>query len=271
MFPEELASLLFRRRAVVLTGAGCSTESGIPDYRGPQTCQRSRRPMQFREFMEDDRARRRYWARSAAGWPRFRDALPNPAHRAIAALEVAGVVQTVITQNVDRLHQKAGSSAVVELHGALHETRCLECGERRPRDELQDRILALNPAFAADPARVAPDGDVDLADDGVDSFVAPGCLICGGVLKPDVVLFGEAVPRERIERAIDEVDAADVLVVVGSSLAVFSGYRFALRARDRGVPIAIVNVGETRADALATLRIEGRAGEVLPEVAAMLG
>jgi NAD-dependent SIR2 family protein deacetylase len=270
MSPEALASLLFRRRAVILTGAGCSTESGIPDYRGPETRQRPRRPVQYREFLGRDEARRRYWARSALGWPRFRDAKPNCAHEAIAALEEAGVVQSVITQNVDRLHHKAGSSAVVELHGALHETRCLGCGDRRARDELQERILALNPGFAAEPERIAPDGDVDVADEALAAFQVPPCVGCGGVLKPDVVLFGESVPRDRVQRAFDEVDGADVLVVVGSSLTVFSGYRFALRARERNVPIAIVNLGETRADGLASLRIERRAGEVMREVAELL-
>ena len=255
---------------MVLTGAGCSTESGIPDSRGPTTRLRPRKPVQIQDFVRSPEARRRFWARSAIGWRRFRDAEPNAGHRALAALEAAGSVRSVITQNVDRLHAKAGSRAVIELHGALHRTRCLDCGDRGSRDALQERILALNPDLAGEQARVAPDGDVDLAEDLVARFEMPGCAACGGVLRPDVVMFGEGVPRERVEHAFAELDAAEVLLVVGSSLAVYSGYRFAVRARERGVPIAIVNLGETRADPLATLRVEGSAGEVLAQLAAEL-
>jgi len=267
----ELAELLAHGRAVVLTGAGCSTESGIPDYRGPLSRARPRNPVQIQEFVRSPDARRRFWARSTVGWARFRDAQPNGGHRALAALEAAGFVRSVITQNVDRLHARAGSGAVIELHGALHRTRCLGCGDRASRDDLQARILASNRGFAAHGARLAPDGDVDLPDEVVARFEVPACAACGGVLRPDVVMFGEAVPRDRVERAFAEVDAAGALLVVGSSLAVFSGYRFVLRAHERGLPIAIVNLGETRADGLATLRVEGRAGEVLTSVARALG
>jgi NAD-dependent protein deacetylase/lipoamidase sirtuin 4 len=270
MSAEALAGLLFRRRAVVLTGAGCSTESGIPDYRGPQTRLRPRRPMQIQEFRRSAEARRRYWARSALGWPRFRDAAPNAGHAALAALEAAGVVESVLTQNVDRLHHKAGSRAVVELHGALHQTVCLDCGRHTPRDDLQRQILALNPGFGSELAAIAPDGDTDVPDDVLARFAVPPCGACGGLLKPDVVMFGEAVPRDRVEAAFAQVDGADLLLVVGSSLAVWSGYRFALRAHQRGLPIAIVNLGETRADALASLRVESRAGEVLARLATLL-
>jgi len=265
-----LANLLFRRRAVVLTGAGCSTESGIPDYRGPETRHRPRRPIQYQEFVRRAEARQRYWARSALGWPRFREAEPNAGHRALAALEAAGIVQAIVTQNVDRLHHKAGSSDIIELHGALHETRCLTCGHRGSRDLLQTRILELNPSFRLDGGHVAPDGDMDAPDDALARFAVPPCTACAGVLKPDVVLFGESVPQLRVERALQQVDSADVLLVVGSSLTVFSGYRFALRAHERKIPIAIVNLGETRADALATLRLEERSGEVLTQLSTLL-
>lgn len=269
MSADALAELLSGRRAVVLTGAGCSTESGIPDYRGPLTRLKPRRPVQFQDFVRLPEARRRFWARSTLGWESFRDAAPNGGHRALAALEEAGVVRSLITQNVDRLHTKAGSRAVVELHGALHETRCLDCGGRGSRDELQARILALNPGFGG-AGKSAPDGDVEVPDPVLARFEVPPCPSCGGVLRPDVVMFGEGVPRERVDRAFAEVDAAGSLLVVGSSLSVYSGYRFVLRARDRGIPIAIVNLGETRADELASLRIEGRSGEVLGGVAARL-
>ena len=255
---------------MVLTGAGCSTESGIPDYRGPMTRLRPRRPVQIQEFVRSPDARRRFWARSAIGWQRFRDAQPNAGHRALAALEAAGSVRSVITQNVDRLHAKAGSRSVIELHGALHRTRCLDCGDEASRDELQERIVALNPDLAGKQARIAPDGDVDAAEDLLSRFELPDCAACGGILRPDVVMFGEAVPRDRVEQAFAEVDAAEVLLVVGSSLAVYSGYRFVVRAKERGVPIAIVNLGETRADPLATVRVEGSAGEVLAQLAAEL-
>lgn len=267
---SALAELLLGRRAVVLTGAGCSTESGIPDYRGPLTRLRPRKPVQIQEFVRSAGARRRFWARSAIGWERFRDAQPNAAHRALAALQAAGAVRALITQNVDRLHAKAGSSEVIELHGALHRTRCLDCGAHGSRDELQQRIVALNRELAAG-VRAAPDGDVDVPDEMVAQFEVPDCAACGGVLRPDVVMFGEAVPRERVERAFAALEGGDVLLVVGSSLEVYSGYRFAVRARDRGVPIAIVNLGATRADPLAAVRVEGRAGEVLPALAQVLG
>jgi NAD-dependent SIR2 family protein deacetylase len=223
--------------------------------------------VQIQEFVRSADARRRFWARSAIGWERFRDAQPNAAHRALAALERDGAIRSVITQNVDRLHAKAGSGAVIELHGSMHRTRCLDCRESGSRDDLQRRILELNRGFGLGGARAAPDGDADVSDDVVAGFEVPSCEACGGVLRPDVVMFGEAVPRERVERAFAEVDAADALLVVGSSLAVYSGYRFVVRARERGMAIAIVNLGETRADPLATVRVEARAGEVLAELA----
>ena len=265
---DELAAWLRAGRVAVLTGAGCSTESGIPDYRGPETRARARNPIQHRDFVGNEATRRRYWARSAIGWPRMAGARPNAAHRAIAELEAAGRLTGLITQNVDRLHHKAGSRDVLELHGALADVRCLSCAAREPRDTLQHRILELNPGLSAREAPIAPDGDAELPAPVVEGFRTPPCLACGGVLMPDVVFFGGSVPRERVDAAFAMLDGASALVVVGSSLTVFSGYRFVLRARDRRIPIAIVNRGETRGDPYAALRIDAMVGEVLPIVCA---
>ncbi|HEY1958015.1 MAG TPA: NAD-dependent protein deacetylase [Polyangiaceae bacterium] len=268
MTTHDLVALLQGKRIAILTGAGCSTESGIPDYRGPQA--RPRKPIQHRDFVESEATRRRYWARSAVGWPRMAGARPNAAHRAIAELEARGLASGLITQNVDRLHHKAGSREVLELHGALADVRCLDCGALESRDALQTRIAALNPDLGAANVTIAPDGDADLPLELVENFRVPACLACGGVLKPDVVFFGGSVPRERVMAAFAKLDAADVLLVVGSSLAVFSGYRFVLRAAEMKMPIAIVNRGETRGDPHAALRVDGAAGEVLPALARAL-
>jgi len=264
-----LLDCLAGRRLVALTGAGCSTESGIPDYRGPGTARRARNPVQYRAFVSDPVARARYWRRSLVGWPAFSRAEPNAAHEALAALERSGVLVGVVTQNVDGLHQRAGSEAVVELHGSLARARCLRCDAVEARTSVQRRLEALNPGL--DPrleAELAPDGDAEL--DAVHDFVVPACLACGGVLKPDVVFFGENVPRPRVDSAFDLVDRAGALLVVGSSLTVFSGWRFVRRAHERGVPVAVVNLGPTRGDPLATVRLEAAAGEVLPVVARAL-
>lgn len=267
----DLIALLERRRVAVLTGAGISTESGIPDYRGPETRRRTRSPVQYQQFVRSEEARRRYWARSFRGWPRFSVARPNAGHEAVAALEAGGAVIGVVTQNVDRLHHRAGSQRVIELHGALAEVRCLQCEAREPRARLQQRLRALNPGYAPAIAELAPDGDAELAGGLERTFEVPPCEACGGVLKPDVVFFGENVPRPRVEEAWAVVDDADALLVVGSSLAVFSGYRFVRGAAERGMPIAIVNLGETRGDPHATLRVDAPAGEVLPRLAQALG
>lgn len=258
----ELEALLRGRRIAVLSGAGLSTESGIPDYRGPETRRRARQPIQYKEFISSDAIRRRYWARSTIGWPRMRNAAPNDGHRAVAALEASGRVHGVITQNVDRLHARAGSHAI-ELHGALQEVLCLSCKVIEDRDVLQQRLLAANPGFSEN-GDTLPDGDAELADDTADRFEVPACEQCGGVLKPHVVYFGESVPRDRVERAYAVQDAADVLLVLGSSLQVFSGYRFVLRAAERKQPIAIVNLEPSRGDALATVRVAAKLGDVLP-------
>ena len=267
-----LVQLVRDRRIVALTGAGCSTESGIPDYRGPDTPPRARPPIQHHEFIDHADMRRRYWARSTLGWSRFSAARPNPAHTALAELERRGALTGVITQNVDGLHGAAGSRAVVELHGALARVRCLLCPQVATRDDLQDRLLAANPGWL-DRARgvaIAPDGDADLPDPLVADFTVVACEACGGTLMPDVVFFGGTVPRTTLDAAWGVFDRAEVLLVVGSSLTVFSGYRFVRRAAERGIPIGILNRGPTRGDTYATVRVDARAGIALPELARAL-
>lgn len=266
---ERLAQLLRGRRIVVLTGAGCSTESGIPDYRGPATPPRTRPPIQHREFVDHASHRCRYWARSVLGWPRLAAAAPNHAHHALAQLEARGVVTGLITQNVDGLHHVAGSREVIELHGALARVRCLACTEVIPRTELQARLLAANPSWPAraHAVHIAPDGDAELSDELVAEFVVVACEACGGVLMPDVVFFGGSVPKPILDAAWSAFDRAEALLVVGSSLTVFSGYRFVRRAAERGVPIAILNQGPTRGDDYATIRLDARAGDALPALA----
>lgn len=261
-----LADFIGDRRVAVLTGAGCSTESGIPDYRGPGTRARARNPLQYRAFMHDEAARQRYWSRSIVGWPRLAAALPNDAHHALAAMEARGQVTGIITQNVDRLHHKAGSRAVVELHGASAEVTCICCQRLHDRAHVQTRLEAANPR-AAENGGTAPDGDADVDSATVTSFVVPTCDACGGVLKPHVVFFGESVPKDRVERAWQILAASDVLLVVGSSLAVFSGFRFVRGARQREQPIAILNLTPTRGDDLADLCFRAQAG---PTLAALL-
>lgn len=263
----RLAALVRGRRVLALTGAGCSTASGIPDYRGEGTRQRAKTPVQYRDFTTSEAIRRRYWARARIGWQRIATARPNPAHDALASLERAGVVSGLITQNVDRLHHAAGSRNVVELHGALERVRCLGCGTVSPRADLQARLEALNPAPAPAPVAMAPDGDAELHPEDVEGFVVPACERCGGVLKPDVVFFGENVPAPTVERAYAMLGEAEVLLVAGSSLAVFSGYRFVRRAAKEGKPVAIVNLGPTRGDPQASLRVDDDVVRVLPELA----
>jgi len=258
-----LVELVRGRRLVALTGAGCSTESGIPDYRGPGA--RPRTPIQYRDFLASAAARARYWARAAIGWRHLASARPNPAHTALFELETRGSLAGIITQNVDGLHQAAGSRAVINLHGAIDRVRCLECGAVTARTDVHTRVLALNPALAQAGAAAAPDGDAELALDPA-GVVVPACEACGGVLKPDVVFFGENVPRSTVDAAWALFDHAEVLVVAGSSLAVFSGYRFVRRATERRMPVAIINLGPTRGDGDAAIKVEGRLGEVLPRL-----
>jgi NAD-dependent SIR2 family protein deacetylase len=265
-----LVALLHPRRTVVLAGAGMSTESGIPDYRGPETARRARNPIQYRQFMDSAAARARYWARSVLGFSRMSAARPNPAHRALAALEHSGHLAGIITQNVDGLHHAAGNRRVIELHGSIARVRCVDCGARESRAALQERLLAANPGWDAQTAAIAPDGDADLDPDRIAAFRVVGCLPCGGVLKPDVVFFGENVPKHVTDEAWTLFDEAEVLLVVGSSLTVFSGYRFVRRAAERSIPVAIVNLGPTRGDEHAALRVDARLGDLLPRLAARL-
>jgi NAD+-dependent protein deacetylase sirtuin 4 len=267
---EQLVDCLRGRRVVVLTGAGVSTESGIPDYRSPEALARPRKPIQGPEFVRSAALRRRYWARAMVGWERFRQARPCSAHLALARLEAAGAVVGLITQNVDRLHHAAGSRDVIELHGALAETICLDCGVLEARDPLQARMRTLNPSWIDGPSPMAPDGDADLPDELIESFVPPSCLQCEGVLKPNVVFFGHNVARPIVDQAFAKVDGAEALLVAGTSLAVFSGYRFLLRAADRRIPIAIVNRGSVRGEERATLKVEESTGDTLAALARRL-
>lgn len=263
---ERLAALMGQGRWVVLTGAGVSTESGIPDYRGPETARRARNPIQYKEFVASVEGRRRYWARSMIGWPRFREAIPNRTHRALATLERRGRLAGVITQNVDRLHTRAGTSNLVELHGALAEVRCLVCGDISSRDRLQERLGELNPGWERRPAELAPDGDAELERREVEEFRVADCERCHGVLKPNVVFFGEGVPKPTVDAAWSLFDAADGLLVAGSSLVVFSGFRFVRRATEQKKPVAIVNLGETRGHPHAQLTLDAHVGDVFEQL-----
>ncbi|OBH84861.1 NAD-dependent deacetylase [Mycobacterium sp. E2989] len=260
----ELVALLAGRRIAVLTGAGLSTDSGIPDYRGPDSPPSN--PMTIRQFTSDPVFRQRYWARNHVGWRHMDDTQPNAGHRALARLERAGVVRGVITQNVDLLHTKADSRNVVNLHGTYARVVCLSCGYTMSRAALADRLEALNPGFieraeAVGGLAVAPDADAVVGDTA--SFRYLDCPRCGGMLKPDIVYFGENVAKDVVAQAYSLVDEADALLVAGSSLTVFSGYRFVRHAAALGTPIAIVNRGETRGDELATVKVDGGCSELL--------
>jgi NAD-dependent SIR2 family protein deacetylase len=260
-----LRDLVAGGRVLVLTGAGISTDSGIPDYRGPTGGLRRNLPMTYQAFVGDVAARRRYWARSFLGWRQIAVARPNSGHHALASLQQAGLLTGLITQNVDGLHQRAGARDVIELHGGLDRTICLACGDRRPRGELDATLRALNPDFGAGIDRINPDGDVSMPDDALSGFVIAACAACGSdLLKPDVVFFGENVPTDRVTESFALVAQARCILVLGSSLTVFSGYRFVRAAARAATPVAIVNQGPTRADAIATHRIDAPLGEVLP-------
>ena len=268
MCPTDAGDSRLRRwlarhhRVFALTGAGCSTASGIPDYRDDAGEWKRRPPVMFQAFRSRPEVYARYWARAYAGWPRFTTASPGAAHHALTAWESAGRLLQLVTQNVDRLHQRAGSRTVIDLHGRLDVVVCLGCAERTTRSALQARMAAENPHWASD-AAAAPDGDADVADAVIAAFVAPHCERCGGLLKPDVVFFGENVPPDRYAQAREALTRADALLVAGSSLMVYSGFRFVRLAHEAGLPIAIVNRGRTRGDDLAELKVAGDVGAEL--------
>jgi NAD-dependent SIR2 family protein deacetylase len=257
---DEAAELLRGRRIAILTGAGLSTDSGIPDYRGAGAPVRT--PMTFNQFLHDVDYRKRYWAGSQLGWRRFDGSEPNAGHRALASLELDGGVNGVITQNVDGLHLRAGSQRVVDLHGSMDRVRCLSCGQLYARADVAARLEELNPWLATiTPEALGPDGDVEI--ESVDEFEVPACSACGGVLKPDIVFFGEFVPREKFVEASALVQKADALLIAGSSLVVNSGIRLLDHATRRRIPVLIVNRGVTKGDSRATLKIDAGASETL--------
>ncbi len=267
---EQLVALLAAGDVFVLTGAGASTDSGSPDYRDERGAWKHRAPMLFREFTATLAARRRYWARSLVGYTRLTRARPNAAHHALVELERRGGLSLTVTQNVDGLHEAAGSREVLDLHGRIDRVVCLGCRRAMPRAELQTALLRENPDWAERHADVTPDGDAELGAVDYSAFHIVDCAHCGGMLKPDVVFFGEGVPRSHVERAFGALERSRALLVVGSSLMVFSGFRFARRAAALGLPIAIVNRGVTRADELSGLRLRGNAGEILTSAIAGL-
>jgi NAD-dependent SIR2 family protein deacetylase len=255
------------RRILVLTGAGISTASGIPDYRGRDGVRRAAAPTQGPEFRKHEHVRKRYWARSMVGYATMARAAPNPAHLALARLQDAGRLAPLMTQNVDGLHQRAGSSGVLELHGSIHHVVCLDCHAHFTRAEVQTMLVALNPDHVATPAVAAPDGDAHVEPDDLARFRLPHCPHCGGTFKPDVVFFGDGVATSTTLEAVRRVDGADALLVVGSSLMVFSGFRFCRMAAAANKPIAAINLGITRADDLLSLKVDASAEQVLPHAA----
>ena len=272
VFAEMLAGFLARHpHTLVLTGAGLSTASGIPDYRDRDGVRRGRAPIQGPDFRRIEAVRRRYWARSMVGWPTLAQARPNAGHAALAALEAGGRIGSLLTQNVDGLHQQAGSRAVLELHGNIHTVVCLDCRTQMPRALVQAMLEDANPQLAGAMAMPLPDGDAQLEPEALDKFQLPSCPHCAGTLMPDVVFFGDNLPPARTAQALAQMAAADALLVVGSSLMVYSGFRFCLLAAEAGKPIAAINLGVTRADHLIGMKIEDSAEQLLPEVVRLLG
>jgi len=260
---REIADLIAAGGVVVLSGAGLSTESGIPEYGGPTGLSGRAEPMTYQAFTGAPAARQRYWARSHLGWRHIARAAPNQGHHAVAELQRRGLLSGIITQNVDGLHQQAGARDVIELHGSLGRVICLGCGERTPRDELDQRLRAANPAWDARARQVNPDGDAVLDDGATDQFEVVDCLRCAGTLKPDVIFFGENVPPGRVADCYALVSAARAVLVLGSSLTVMSGYRFVRHAARAGLRVAIINQGATRGDAQATLTLDAPLGPTL--------
>jgi NAD-dependent SIR2 family protein deacetylase len=269
---DALAELVATARSlVVLTGAGCSTGSGIPDYRDEQGAWKHPRPVLLPDFLRDARVRQRYWGRSIVGWPRFATAAPNAAHHALAALGHAGHVSALVTQNVDRLHQRAGSGSAIDLHGRLDRVECLGCRAELPRADLQLQLESLNPGWEPPAAAPGPDGDAQLADVDFGRFRVPACGRCGGILKPAVVFFGESIPAATRSAAVAAFAQADAVLVVGSSLMVYSGYALVRDAALRHVPVACIGLGRTRADDLVSLHVAADCAGALTALAARLG
>lgn len=260
---RKLSDLLDRGELVVLTGAGLSTACGIPDYRDRDGRWKHARPTYHQDFLRSAGTRRRYWLRSFFGWPMVDRALPGAGHRALAHFESLGRIALLVTQNVDGLHQKAGSRDVLELHGALRQVVCLACGRRDSRAVVQEWLAAANPGLSSVQPVAAPDGDADVAEALANGFHVPDCPACGGLLKPDVVFFGDGVPRPRVDAVMTAIDAAQGLLVIGSSLMVYSGFRFVEHAHRRGKPVMAINQGKTRADHLLETKVEQDCGEFL--------
>lgn len=265
-----LTFLQQHKKVLVLTGAGISTASGIPDYRDRNGQWKRRPPVQHQDFVASHTTRQRYWARSLLGWPVMQLAQPNTAHHCILQLEQAGLVTQVVTQNVDRLHQKAGSAQTIDLHGRADEVVCQQCGWRERRADTHQRCAELNPAYTRLTATAAPDGDADLETD-FSNFVVPTCPQCRGLLKPDVVFFGDSVPRIRVDAVFDALSESSALLVIGSSLMVYSGFRFAREAHLKGKGLALLTQGVTRADDLATLKLDADINSVLADTVSALG
>ncbi|XP_044131363.1 NAD-dependent protein lipoamidase sirtuin-4, mitochondrial [Bufo gargarizans] len=270
---QKLQDFILRsRRLFVMTGAGISTESGIPDYRSEGVglyARTERRPIQHAEFVRSHAARKRYWARNFVGWPQFSSHKPNPSHLALASWENTGKLHWLVTQNVDALHAKAGQRRMNELHGCTHRVICLGCHTVIKRSEVQEKFIALNPSWNEQAYGVAPDGDVFLTDEQVSYFRVPSCEKCGGILKPQVTFFGDTVNRELVYSLYERLGESDAVLVVGSSLQVYSGYRFALKAQEKNIPVAILNIGATRADHLSAVKVNARCGDVLPKIMAV--
>jgi len=268
---DELAAFIERHeRVLLLTGAGMSTASGIPDYRDNDGVRRGKAPIQGPDFRRDEALRQRYWARSMVGYPTLALAEPNAGHRAIAALEAQGRLAGLVTQNVDGLHQRAGSADVTELHGNIHTVACLACDTRFARSAIQTLLAEANPAMLGHTASALPDGDADLEPASLAGFQVPACPRCGGMLQPDVVFFGDGVARHSTEAAEAKLAGADAVLVVGSSLVVFSGYRLCRMAAEAGKPVAALNLGKTRADHLLTIKTQASAEQALPQLARLL-
>ncbi|XP_001354539.2 NAD-dependent protein deacylase Sirt4 [Drosophila pseudoobscura] len=261
--------LLSKPNVVVLTGAGISTESGIPDYRSEGVglyARTNHKPIQHMEFLKSSNVRKRYWARNFVGWPSFSGKQANATHHALSRFEREMRIQSVVTQNVDRLHTKAGTKNVVELHGSGYVIKCLSCEYRTDRHEFQHILASLNSTFNNVLEMTRPDGDVEIPLDYIENFKIPDCPQCGGDLKPDIVFFGDCVPRQRLDKIAEMVYNSDGLLVLGSSLLVFSGYRIVLQTKDLKLPVAIVNIGDTRADHLADIKISAKCGDVIPKL-----